>query len=84
MKTQEKGQFIVIMYRAYLLDFLLNFLKLNLKIMLLSNPNPMLESAHLCSNHLESCRIDSFQKMAIIILYKAYLLDFFLTQFLKT
>ena len=48
MKTQEKGQFIIILYTAYLLDFFLDFLKLNMKIVPLSKLNPMVESACLC------------------------------------
>ena len=67
MKTQEKGQFIIILYRAYLLDFLLDFLKLSMNIVLLSKPNPMRESACLSSKLF---RNDSLQKMAIIHLRK--------------
>ena len=87
MKTQEEGQFFIILYRAYLLDFLLDFLKLNMKIIQLSKPNPMVQSACLCSKPF---RNESLQMMAIIhhetqensqikiILYWAYLLDFLL------
>ena len=63
MKTQEKGQFIIFLYRAYLLDFLLDFLKLNMQIIVISKPDPMVESARLCS---KSFRIGSLQKIAII------------------
>ena len=36
MKTQEKGQFIINLYREYLLDFLLDYLKGDMKVILLS------------------------------------------------
>ena len=41
MKTQEKGQIGIIFYKAYLIDFLLDYLKINMKIILLSKPDPM-------------------------------------------
>ena len=39
MKTQEKGQIVIIFYRAHLLTFLLDFLKLDMKIMLIFTQN---------------------------------------------
>ena len=57
----EKGQIVIIWYRAFLLDNLLNFLKLHIKIILLSKPNPMVEFACLCSWPF---RNDILQKMA--------------------
>ena len=87
MKTQEKGQFIIILYRAYLLDFQ----KLYMRITPLSKLNTMMESASRSSKPLGN---DSLPKMAqftmktrkkgqfIVVLYRAYLLDFLL-DFLK-
>ena len=36
MKTQEKGRFVINLYREYLLDFLLDYLKGDMKFILLS------------------------------------------------
>ena len=44
----EKGQIVIILYWAFLLDNLLDFLKLHMKIILLSKPNLILESTCLC------------------------------------
>ena len=63
MKIQEKGQIIIILYRAYILDCLLDFLKLSIKIILLSRPDPVVESACLWS---KAFRNESLQKMVII------------------
>ena len=54
----EKGQFIIILYWAYLLNFLLNFLKL----VLLFKSDPMVKSARLCSKLF---RNENLGKMAI-------------------
>ena len=62
MKTQEKGQFIIILYRAYLFDFLLDFWKLHVQIIVLSKPDLMVVSACLWSKLL---RNDRLQNMAI-------------------
>ena len=64
MKTQDKGQFSIILHRAYLLNFLLflTFSKLS-KIMLLSKPNSIAEFECL---RFKPSRNDSLQKMAII------------------
>ena len=59
----RKGQFIIILYRAYILDFLLDFLKLNMGFILLSKLNTMMESACLSSKPFRNA---SLQKMAII------------------
>ena len=45
MKTREQGQIIIILYGAYLLDSVLDFLKLDMKITLLSKPNLRVEYA---------------------------------------
>ena len=63
MKTQENGQIVIILYEAYLLDFILDCLKRDMKIILLSKPNPMVESACLCSKPF---RNDNLQKMAML------------------
>ena len=63
MKTQEKGQFIIILYRAYLLNFLLDSLKLFMKIILLFKTYLMVKSTCQC---LKSFRNDSLQTMAIL------------------
>ena len=57
MKTQEKGQFIIILYRAYLLDFLLDFWKLHVQIIVLSKPDLMVVSACLWSKLLRNDRL---------------------------
>ena len=59
----EKVQIVTILLKAYLLDFLLDFLKLYMQIIVLFKPDPMVESACLCSKPI---RNDSLQKMAII------------------
>ena len=46
----EKDQIVIILYLAYLLDFLLDFWKLCMEIILLFKPNPMVEFAGLCFN----------------------------------
>ena len=91
MKTKKKGYVIILLYTASFLDFLLDFSKLNMKIILLFKPDPMVESVHLCSKPF---RNHSLQKMAIIHhenlkkrlnrhhFYIAYLLNFLLN-FLK-
>ena len=48
IKTLEKGLIIIILYTAYLLDFLFNVLKIDMEIILLSKPDPRVEYAHLC------------------------------------
>ena len=62
MKT-EKDQIVIILYKAYLLDFLLNFLELYMQIIVLVKLDPMVESACLCSKPF---RNGSLQKIAII------------------
>ena len=57
----EKGQ-ITILLKAYLLDFILDFLKLYMKVIVLFKPDPTVESACLC---LEWLRNDSLPRMAI-------------------
>ena len=47
IETQGKGQIVIILYKAYLLGFLLDFLKLYMGILLLSKPDPMVVSAYL-------------------------------------
>ena len=59
----EKGQIITILLKAYLLDFLLDFLKLYMQIIVLFKPDPMVESARLCSKLF---RNGSLQKITII------------------
>ena len=44
-KTKKKGQIVIILYGAYLLDSVLDFLKLEMKITLLSKPNLRVEYA---------------------------------------
>ena len=63
MKTQEKGQFIILMFGAYLLGSPFDVLKLDMKIILLFKPDPMVDSACLCSKPF---RNESYSKMAII------------------
>ena len=49
IKTQEKSQIIIIVYRAYLLDFLLDLWKPYMQIIVLSKLDLMVESAFLWS-----------------------------------
>ena len=89
-KFKKKGHCIVL-FAAYFLNFLLNFWKLNMDIILLSKSNSMTQSACQCQKPF---RNHSLQKMAIIHhenlkkrlnrhhFYIAYLLNFLL-DFLK-
>ena len=63
MKTREKGQIVIILYRAFHLDVFLHFIKQIMKIILLLKPDLMVASACLCSEQFGN---DSLQKMTII------------------
>ena len=45
----KKGQIIIILLKAYLLNFLIDFLNLYMQIIVLLKPDPMVESGCLCS-----------------------------------
>ena len=63
IKTQEEDQFFIILHRAYLLGFLLDFQKFYMKIILLFKPHAIARSACLC---FKPFRNDIFKKMAMI------------------
>ena len=76
MKTEIRGQSIIIFYGAHLLDFWLNFIKLNVRTIPLSIPCPMVEFACLCS---ELFRNDSLHHVSFLSIFPQFLIRFFKT-----